>query len=121
MDDMLYDDKLMGNITPERYQEKHEAFVSEIKELEKQKGGLPAEYEDRYMNGITIIELTQDAKSQFLNEEVYVEDKRTIITKLFEKLTFKDGTVSVTYTKLAQAIAIKSAQTREIYAHAKIS
>lgn len=121
MDETLYDDKLLGEISPERYRQKHEAFVSEIKELEKQKGGMTQEYQEKYLDGITLIELTQTAKAQFLDPEIDMDEKRTILTKLFENMTFKDGFISVKYTKLALAIASKSAQTREIYANVKIA
>ena len=65
MDEMLYDDKLTGEISPERYQKKHETFVSEIKELEKQKGSISQEYKKKYLEGVTVIELTQTAKARF--------------------------------------------------------
>lgn len=58
MDDMLYDDKLAGLIATERYQTKHDAFVSEINGLEKQKGGISQKYEEKYMRGLSDIELS---------------------------------------------------------------
>lgn len=121
MDDMLYDDKLSGEISAERYQQKHEAFASEIKDLTDKLGGISKEYEDKYMDGISIIELSQVAKRQFMDETIDNNDKRTILTKLFESMTLENNSVSVKYTKLTQAIARKSNQTREIYAHAQIT
>ncbi len=118
MDEMLYDDKLAGAISSERYQTKHEAFVSEINGLKQQKGGLSQEYEDKYMNGISVIELSQDAKSQFKDENIENDQKRLILTKLFERISLKDNSISVKYTKLTNAIARKSVQTREILANA---
>lgn len=117
MDDELYDDKLSGFISADRYREKHDAFVSEIKELEKQKGGVSQDYEEKYMKGISVIELSQDAKRQFMDESIDNDEKRQILTKLFEKITVKDNSVSVTYTKLTNVIARKSVQTREILAN----
>lgn len=118
MDSMLYDDKLAGLITAERYQTKHEAFMSELKSLEKQKGGISQKYEEKYMKGITEIELSQDAKRLFADQNVSSDEKRVILTKLFEKISLKDNIVSVSYTKLAQAIAQKSILTREILGNA---
>lgn len=117
MDDMLYDDKLVGLISAERYQEKHKGFISEINGLQQQKGGLSQEYEEKYLNGISVIELSQDAKRLFKDENVDNDEKRLILTKLFEKISVKDNSISVTYTKLTNAIARKSVQTREILAH----
>jgi hypothetical protein len=105
MDGMLYDDKLAGLISTKRYREKHDSFVSEIKRLEKQKGGISQQYEQKYMNGISVIELAQDAKQLFNDPEASNDEKRIILTKLFKNITVKDSTVSVTYTKLVQVIA----------------
>lgn len=55
MDDMLYDDKLAGLISGERHRSKHDSFISEINDLQKQKGGISQEYETKYMNGISEI------------------------------------------------------------------
>jgi hypothetical protein len=118
MDDMLYDDKLAGLISAERYQQKHDGFVSELKGLEKQIGGISQQYEEKYMKGISEIELSQDAKRLFADQNIPNEEKRVILTKLFTKISLKDGVVSVIYTKLAAAIALKSGQTREILGNA---
>lgn len=118
MDDMLYDDKLAGVITAERYQQKHDGFAIELKELEKQKGGISQKYEEKYMKGISEIELSQDAKRLFADASVSNDEKRSILTKLFASISLKDNIVSVTYTKLAQAIAQNSIQTREILGNA---
>ncbi len=119
MDDMLYDDKLAGLISGERYQNKHDSFISEINDLQKQKGGISQEYETKYMNGISEIELSQDAKRLFADENTSSDDKRIILTKLLEKISLKDNSVSVTYTKLTQAIARNSGLSKEILGYAK--
>ena len=119
MDDMLYDDKLAGLISSTRYQSKHESFISELNDLQKQKGGISQKYEEKYMNGIANIELSQDAKQLFSDVKTTNDDKRIILTKLFEKISLKDNSISVTYTKLAQAIARNSGQTKEILGYAK--
>jgi DNA invertase Pin-like site-specific DNA recombinase len=118
MDEMLYDDKLSGEVSIERYKEKHTAFQEEIDELKNKLGGVDEAYKAKYMEGISIIELTQVAKKQFLDPNIDNDDKRSILTKLFESITLENNSVSVKYTKLAQAIARKSGQTRRIYANA---
>lgn len=117
MDDLLYDDKLSGEVSLERYKDKHDAFRREISELRDKLGGIDEEYKDKYMEGISIIELSQVAKDQFLDNKVENDEKRDILTKLFENISLEDGLLSVKYTKLAQAIARKSGQTRRIYAN----
>jgi hypothetical protein len=119
MDDMLYDDKLASLISAERYQQKHDGFVSELKSLERQKGGVSQQYEEKYMRGISEIELSPDAKRLFADTKVTNDEKRIILTKLFKKISLKDNIVSVTYTKLAQAIALNSGQTKETLSYAR--
>jgi site-specific DNA recombinase len=118
MDDMLYDDKLAGLISTERYQQKHDGFVSELKGLVKQRGGVSQKYEEKYMKGIAEIELSQNAKRLFADMNVPNDEKRVILTKLIKKISLKDSVVSVKYTKLAQAIAQKSTLTKEILGNA---
>ncbi len=98
---------------------KHDTFMSELKGLEKQRGGVSQQYEEKYMKGISNIELSQDAKRLFADIHVANDDKRAILTKLFEKISVKGGAVSVKYTKLAQAIAFNTGQTKEILGYAK--
>lgn len=119
MDDILYDDKLAGIISAEKYQLKHAAFADEIKDLQKQKGGISQEYKAKYMNGIANLKLSQDAKRLFADVTVHNNDKRIILTKLFEKISLKDNAISVTYTKLTQAIARNSGLSKEILGYAK--
>ncbi len=119
MDDMLYDDKLTGEVSTERYKTKHQAFQKEIDELHNKLGGISENYKNKYMEGVSIIELSQVAKAQFQDRNISNDDKRDVLTKLFAGITLKDGFLSVKYTKLAQAIAHKSGQTRRIYAEAK--
>lgn len=71
------------------------------------------------MKGIAQIELSQDAKRLFADTNVSNDEKRGILTKLFKNISLKDNVVSVTYTKLAQAIAANSGQTKEILGYAK--
>ena len=62
--------------------------------------------------------VSQDAKRLFADATKSNDEKRIILAKLFEKISLKDSTVYVTYTKQAQAIALKSGQTREILGNA---
>jgi len=119
MDDILYDDKLAGLISSERYLIKHKSFDNEINDLQKQKGGISQEYKTKYMDGISDIELSQDAKRLFADKNISNDDKRIILTKLFAGISLKDNFVSVRYTKLAQSIARNSGLSKEILGYAK--
>ncbi len=119
MDEVLYDDKLAGVISEERFRTKHESFTSEINDLLRQKGGISQTYKQKYMAGIAAIELSQDAKRLFTDENTSNDDKRIILTKLFAGISLKNNSVSVTYTKLTQAIARNSGLSKEILGYAK--
>ncbi len=110
MDEILYDDKLSGLITPEKYQFKHEGFMTDLIELKGQIKGADEEVKRKYKEGISIIELSQEAAEIYESQDI--EEKRTILTKLFKKMLVKERLVSVKYTKLANAIATKSEETR---------
>ncbi len=114
MDDMLYDDKLAGLINQERYAKKHEELQTQLAETKKQLGGISKEYEERYMEGVTIIELSQHASAFYRGEDKDNDEKRAILTKLFASMVVEVDSVSVKFTKLAQAIAAKSLESRRI-------
>jgi site-specific DNA recombinase len=103
MDEMLYDDKLAGTITQERYEVKHGQFMTETKTLTERLSKLDELLSLRLIQRIGILELTQKAA------EIYdikpPEQKRLIISKLFSELSLRGGTVSVKYTKLVEMIA----------------
>lgn len=112
MDDGLYDDKLSGDITPERYKEKHEQFVSQKAELTHQLSKIDVASAQKLEYSLVILELTQ--KAGLIYAKKTPEQKRLIITKLFTNLTFTEGGVSVKYTKFAHAIAENVQLTRNL-------
>lgn len=113
MDDMLYDDKLSGEISRERYAQKHEEFESRINELQSQLLGLEDAQELPKDEIITTIQLSQEAGSIYSQIED-VQEKRNIITQLFDSMIVNDDSVSVVYTDFVKLIAQMSAEMREI-------
>jgi hypothetical protein len=114
MDETLYDDKLSGEIPIDRYIQKHEAFKSDISDLKAQVGDLDQDYKELHDEAVSMIELTQDADALFHDPEATNDEKRVILTKLFQTMTVDDSTVSVKFTNLARCIAKRSAETRVI-------
>jgi len=112
MDESLYDDKLSGEITQEKYNEKHQQFVKQKAELSEQFSKLDTSFEQRLDQKLVLLELSQKAVQIYRTRTP--EQKRLIISKLFENLTLKEGALSVTYTNFAQAIAEKVQETRNI-------
>ena len=114
MDEMLYDDKLSGDISQERYEKKHLEIQNQISELQANLLGYDVEADKRYREGVSIIELSQHAIQYYEEEDKDIDEKRTILTKLFENISVIDNSVSVKYTNLAKAIAAKSEESRRI-------
>jgi len=112
MDENLYDDKLSGAITKERYEVKHEQFLKGQEELYKQLSEVGSSIDNANEQRLAILELSQKAAQIY--EMRSPEDKRLIISKLFTNLCLKDGSVSVTYSKLVYIIAEKVIRTRKL-------
>jgi hypothetical protein len=112
MDGDLYDDKLAGEITKERYSEKHEKFKAQLSELEDQLTNANASSGQQLEERLVIFELSQKASTVY--EKKSPEQKRIIIRHLFSKLTSSDDSVNVDYTGFVSVIAHKVRLTREL-------
>lgn len=112
MDDSLYDDKLSGEISPERYREKHQQLNEQKAELSEQLNNIGTLSRRVLEYNLVILELTQKAGSIYTKKTP--EQKRLIITKLFTNLIFTDDGISVNYTDFAKAIAENVQLTRKI-------
>ena len=112
MDTHLYDDKLAGDISYDVYHSKHDAFMKQISELQDEKDRLERSLDSKTEKIIAFTKLSQKAAE--LYDTRSIRQKRVIITKLFQNITFEQGFVSVKYKELAQVIANKSLRTREI-------
>lgn len=112
MDSRLYDDKLAGDITKERYEEKHAIFEAQIKDLVQKKTEAEGGANSTLEGSISILKLSQKAATIYIKKTP--EQKRVIITKLFSSISSRDGIISVTYTDFAKAIAEKVEITHQI-------
>lgn len=112
MEEGLYDDKLSGDITSEKYKEKHEQFVAQKKELDDRLSKIDVSFGKRLEEQLVLLELSQMAAELYPKKTV--EQKRLILSKLFKNITLKDGTISVNYTNFAKAVAKKVQITKEI-------
>lgn len=114
MDDMLYDDKLAGDISKERYEAKHKDIQEQLQTAKDDLLIADTTVAQRHDEAISLIKLTQTAKDEYLGADMSREEKRSILTELFESVTLKDNSVSVKYTFFAQSVAKRSSKTREI-------
>ena len=112
MEDMLYDDKLAGDITIERYESKKADIKRRIEELSDELLVADTTVESKHHEAIDLIELTQDAYDQYLGSELDNDQKRNILTKLFDSVVYENNSVSVKYSYLAGSIAKRSEETR---------
>jgi site-specific DNA recombinase len=112
MDDDLYEDKLAGDITKERYKDKHEQFIVQKNELEDQLNNLEQSSGVKLEKKLVLLELSQKAAKLFPKK--LPEQKRLIIIKLFKNISSNDGVVSVNYTKFAGVIAQKVQLSNEL-------
>ena len=109
MDSELYDDKLAGEISKDIYAQKHELFKAEMKLLQDQQVGLGEAQRLRFDHGLSILELAQRAPELYARKTP--DEKRRIITELFQSITVKEDSVSVTNTALTRIIANNNLKT----------
>lgn len=110
MDDSLYEDKLSGEISSDKYKTKHEEFMAQKEGLASQLDSIDMSVGSRLEHRLVLLELTQKAAEIFKTRTT--EQKRLIITKLFSKLYYEGDAVSVEYTEFAKIIAEKVQETR---------
>lgn len=108
----MYDDKLAGEITAEKYEEKKTEFTTRSRELKIRLADIDLSSGKRLEQGLVLLELSQ--KSSQIYGKCTPNQKRLIISKLFEKVTYKGGVVSVKYTNFANAIANNVLKTHKI-------
>lgn len=112
MSETLYDDKLSGEITNERYEVKHEQILKQQSEIEDQVAKVDTSLGERLEQRLVILELSQKAAHIYENRSP--EQKRLIISKLFARLSLQAGTLSVKYSSFANAIAERVQKTRNL-------
>ena len=71
-------------------------------------------------DAVEIMELTQHAKAQYTDADMGNDAKRTILTKLFDEIVYVGGSVSVKLSFLAESIAKRSDETRQIMETQKV-
>jgi site-specific DNA recombinase len=112
MDESLYEDKLSGDITKERYEVKHGQFMTEKADYESKVAKLDMDLSDRLEQRIGLLELSQKAAEIYASKAP--DQKRLIISKLFASLTLKSGELSVTYSNFVRAIAQRVQKTTKL-------
>jgi site-specific DNA recombinase len=112
MEEILYDDKLSGEITKERYEAKREDMNKQRRDIGEQIDKVDSSLSERLEQRLVIIELSQKAASIYAKKSP--EQKRLIISKLFKKLDLQAGALSVNYSKFVEAIADRVQKTTNL-------
>ncbi len=117
MDDSLYDDKLAGDISSTKYQEKHARFAEERKALNERLEKLDQSAALQLEHTLALLELSQKAAELYCKKSP--EQKRIIISKLFKQLAVKEGVIDVQYTNFTEVVAEKVLLTQKIMEEGK--
>lgn len=117
MDDGLYDDKLSGEISQEKYKEKHDQFMQQKAELNQQLAESGKAHSRSLDQRMVILELSQRAAQIYADKTP--EQRRLIISLLFGNLTLKEGEILVNFTSFAQVIAQKALETIKLMEEVK--
>ncbi len=112
MDGNMYEDKLAGDISSGLYSEKHNEFASQKAELEDRLHKIDQTLGKALEQKLVLLKLSQKAASIYAKKSPI--QKRIIISKLFQDFHYKDGVLSVNYTKFAYAIANNVIETHKI-------
>jgi site-specific DNA recombinase len=110
MDEELYDDKLSGEITKDRYLPKHEQFMTEKQLAKDSLAKLEATDTLQSKRAMTVLELSQNASEIY--DGITNDEKRAILIELFSNMTADGNSVSVTLTDFARSIMRKSRETK---------
>ncbi len=119
MDEVLYDDKLSGAITLDRYERKHDQIVKEVETLELAILSLDNSIAERKKRGLYLVELTQKAAKYYMEKNA--DEKRQILIELLEDIVVNNEVVSIILKDQARRVAESSDKTRQIMAQLKIN
>lgn len=112
MEGILYDDKLSGEISAERYAAKKIGLQKQLATLEAEYERLESDQTGQLEQRVFLLKLTQNATKIYPTRTP--EQKRLLISKLFSSMTYTKYGVSVKYTKFAEAIAKRAIKTQEL-------
>ncbi len=117
MDSTLYDDKLAGEISKEKYDTKHAEFNELLADYKLKKTKIESTALKGMEKRAVLLELSQKAAEIYQNRTP--EQKRVIIIELFRNITRNGDSVSVEYTNFCAAVAEKVRKTNKFLEGAK--
>ncbi len=112
MDDSLYDDKLSGDITKEKYLQKHHQIQQEIETMERALDGFEDDLAERKRRGVYLLELSQRAGLYYKDKDE--DEKRQVLLELFDTIVINNGEATVKMKRFLTGIAKASDETRSV-------
>ncbi len=95
--DNLYDDKLDGKINGEFYQKKFEQYKADQEDVMRNLESHTNANLKYYEMGITVLELVKTARDIYLSPARTLEEKRVLMSFIFDDLRIKDGKFVANY------------------------
>ena len=112
MIESLYDDKLAGEISKEKYENKKSELSLQKRAIEQQIEKNELDASTSLESRINVLKLSQ--KAPLIYQQCDADEKRLILSKLFNRITMKGGQISVEYTSFVKAIAYRVVRTNQI-------
>ena len=101
--DKLYDDKLDETITGAFYRQKYDQYTKELNDIDHSLGKHTQANKKYFELGINIYEISQRAADIY--RKAKLEDKRQLISLVYNQMTVKDSVLFYSYTKPFQILA----------------
>ena len=94
----MYDDRLIGRITPEIFDERYKIMTIDKEDALTETKKLEEDSSHYYRAGIALHELALRAKEIYLSPQALTEDRRMLLSYAFASMTMKDGELTVQHT-----------------------
>ena len=95
---LMYDDRLIGRITPEDFDTRFQSMTADKEDALRETKKLEDDSSHYYRAGIAIHELALRAKEIYLSKHALTEDRRMLLSYAFTGMSLKGGELDVEYT-----------------------
>ena len=111
--DLYYDDRVVGRITPEKYDQKVLSTDQEIKDVDDRLGNLQRNYMNSLDADLELLDICQHAADIYKSKTDF--ERRKLLGDIFSNLSLNGNTLRYSYTKTARAIAMLAEEDRKLH------
>jgi site-specific DNA recombinase len=104
--DIMYDDRVDGRISPEKYDQKVKEAEDEQKSITSKLGNLDEGYMAQLERGISLLEISQHAAEIYASKPD--SERRALLRDIFSNLSLNGQTLGYEYSPLVAAIAVRA-------------